>query len=65
MDVVDRVLTRLDRIESLERGHAGKPALLEELRQLVGEAEAWARWEGDGRARTVAEKVREGVEGMQ
>ncbi|HZT17641.1 MAG TPA: hypothetical protein VFA19_17020 [Gaiellaceae bacterium] len=64
MDVVDRVLTRLDRIESLERGHAGKPALLEELRLLVGEAEAWARWEGDGQAR-VAEKVREGVEGMQ
>ncbi len=65
MDVVDRVLSRLERIETLERGPAGKPALLEELRQLVGEAESWARQEGDERARTAVEKLRKEAEGMR
>jgi hypothetical protein len=35
-----------------------------ELRALVPEAEAWARAEGDGRARTAATKLREEAEGM-
>jgi len=65
MDVVDRVLTRLERIEALERGEAGKPLLLEELRMLVGEAEEWVREEGDERARGAVEKLRKEAEGMR
>ena len=40
------------------------PALHAELRALVPEAEAWARAEGDARARTAATKLREEAEGM-
>ena len=57
------VLARLERIEALR---AGGPAgeLLDELRALVPEAEAWARAEGDARARAAASKLREEAEGM-
>jgi hypothetical protein len=44
------VLARLTRIEQLDRSGAPVPELLEELRALVGEAERWARREGDDRA---------------
>ena len=64
MDETERVLRRLARIERL-RATALPAELLDELRQLVPEAEAWAKAEGDGRARTSAEKLREEVEGMQ
>jgi hypothetical protein len=61
----DRVLARLERIDAL-RGQGGPgEALLGELRALVGEAEAWARAEGDTRARTAAAKLRERTEGMR
>jgi hypothetical protein len=40
-----RVLERLDRIEALEHAHAPAAALLDELRALVADAEAWARRE--------------------
>jgi hypothetical protein len=57
------VLARLERIEALR---AGGPAseLLVELRALVPEAEAWARVEGDARARAAASKLRKEAEGM-
>jgi hypothetical protein len=58
MDVVDQVLRRLERIEALDRGRDGTQALLDELRQLVGEAEAWARLEGDQRAQAAVDKLR-------
>jgi hypothetical protein len=67
MDEAERVLARLTRIETLRTGArsgAGLPQLLAELRALVPEAEAWARAEGDARARTAATKLREGAEGM-
>jgi len=64
MDVVDQVLTRLGRIEALDHGPAGRAALPAELRRLVGEAEEWARSEGDERARAAVEKLREEAEGM-
>jgi len=51
MDEARAVLARLDRIEALEREGAPPGALLEELRGLVHEAEAWAKVEGDERAR--------------
>jgi hypothetical protein len=56
MDDTDRVLRRLARIERL-RATAAPAALLDELRALVPEAEAWARAEGDGRARAAAQDL--------
>ncbi len=69
MDEVNRVLARLERIEALDRGRVGPAVLLPELRALVGEAEAWARVEGDARAkgaaRAAAEKLRGKAAGMR
>jgi hypothetical protein len=69
MDEATRVLARLERIEALDRGRAGSGVLLDELRALIGEAEAWARLEGDerarGAARAAAEKLRGEAEGMR
>jgi hypothetical protein len=48
MDEARAVLARLERIEALEREDAPVPALLSELRLLVGEAEAWARADRPG-----------------
>ena len=58
MDEAARVLERLRRIGTLERAPATAPLLLNELRELVREAEAWARLEGDVRARSAVEKLR-------
>ena len=70
MDVVEQLLHRLRRIEQIgsasqAQGETGRHALVEELRQLVGEAEAWARSEGDRRAREAVDKLREEAEGMR
>ena len=56
MDEARAVLARLDRIEALEREGAPPGVLLEELRGLVQEAEAWARVEGGDRARAAVER---------
>jgi hypothetical protein len=56
MDEARAVLARLDRIEALEREGAPPGVLLEELRGLVQEAEAWARLEGGERAREAVER---------
>ena len=68
MDDGKRVLERLERIERL-RATAPAATLLDELRLLLPEAEAWARAEGDARAseavRQTAEKLRGGAEGMR
>jgi hypothetical protein len=56
MDEARAVLARLDRIEALEREGAPPGVLLEELRGLVQEAEAWARREGGERAKTAVER---------
>jgi hypothetical protein len=50
MDEARAVIDRLDRIDALERQGAPAAALLDELRELVRDAEAWARREGDERA---------------
>jgi hypothetical protein len=57
MDEARAVLARLDRIEALEREGAPPGVLLEELRGLVQEAEAWVRVEGGERAREAVERV--------
>ena len=51
------------RIERLRRSGT-EPELLDELRALIPEAEAWARAEGDARVREAAQKLREEAEGM-
>ena len=55
MEEARRVLERLARIEELEREQVPAGQLLDELRELVREAEAWARAErqGDGAVRAV------------
>ena len=49
MDEARVVLNRLDRIESLDREAAPAAELLEELRDLLREAETWLRAEPDPR----------------
>jgi hypothetical protein len=64
VDEATQVLKRLERIESLDRGCAPMPVLLGELRALVREAEAWARLEGDERARSAVLRLQHEAEGM-
>jgi len=64
MDEASNVIQRLERIERLGQGGSAPSRLLDELRALVVEAEAWARLEGDGRARSAVTKLREEAEGM-
>ncbi len=47
MEEARRVLERLERIERLERESTQSAELLDELRALVVEAEAWVRVEPD------------------
>jgi hypothetical protein len=54
MDEAEAVLERIGRIQELDRADAPASVLLDELRQLVAEAEDWARAEGDARARAAA-----------
>lgn len=61
MDEARAVIERLDRIEALEREGAKPAALLAELRELVREAEAWARIERDERAELAVERCNEAM----
>jgi len=61
MDEARSVIRRLDRIDALEREGAAAPTLLAELRELVREAEAWARLEGDVRALRAVERCEEAM----
>jgi len=56
-----RVLERIKRIRLLDREQAPASRLLGELRELVAEAEAWARSEGDERAEEAAARLAESV----
>jgi hypothetical protein len=57
MEEARRVLSRLERIESLDRDRALPGELLGELRALLAEAEAWTRAE-----RTVPDEALNAVE---
>ena len=46
MDESEAVLERLERIEALDASGASPGELVEELRALLAEAEAWSRREG-------------------
>jgi hypothetical protein len=48
MDEARAVIQRLERIEALDRTAAPADVLLEEVRALLREAEAWVRIEPDG-----------------
>ena len=54
MEEARAVLARLERIDELDRGRADAGLLLDELRELVREAEVWARRECDARAAAAA-----------
>jgi hypothetical protein len=58
VDEARAVIERLNRIEALDREHAHPAALLAELRELVREAEAWARLEDDARAEQAVDDCR-------
>jgi hypothetical protein len=64
VDEATRVIRRLERIEALGQSQPAPNHLLNELRALVTEAEAWARLEGDVRARSAVTRLREEAEGM-
>jgi hypothetical protein len=63
MDEARAVLDRLDRIERLDREQADPRLLLAELRQLLAEAEAWARCERDPGAAEAARRLAARTEG--
>jgi primosomal protein N'' len=61
MDEAEAVLTRLERIERLDRRRAPAAELLAELRLLVREAEAWAARERDPAAEEAVERCRDAL----
>ena len=63
MDEARAVLARLERIEALERAGTPAGALLEEVRGLLSDAEAWVRTEaaGTGLAQTALERCRDAL----
>ena len=58
MDEAEAVLERLARIEALDREGAPARSLIDELRELVREAEAWSRTEGGEAAEEAASRLR-------
>jgi transposase len=63
VDEARAVIQRLNRIEALDREGAHAAALLAELRELVREAEAWARLEADERAYEAVERCKRAIAG--
>jgi hypothetical protein len=59
MEEARAVLARLERIDALERARADPAVVLAELRELVREAETWARRERDPAAIAAAERLAE------
>jgi GNAT superfamily N-acetyltransferase len=57
MDEAMAVLERLARIDALDAERAPRGRVLGELRELVREAEVWARLEGDERALTAVAEL--------
>jgi hypothetical protein len=67
MDEARAVLARLERIEALEAGGAPPSVLLDEVRGLLREAEAWVRAEPGGTdlAETALERSREALRDVE
>ena len=64
MEAAARLLARLARFERLEQTGAPAVVVLTELRGLLVDADAWARCEGDERARSAVRELRRKAEGM-
>ena len=64
MDEARAVLARLERIEALEAAGASAGLLLDEVRGLLADAEAWVRTERDGTdlAETALERCRDALQ---
>ena len=64
MDEARAVLARLERIEALEVAGAPAGLLLDEVRGLLADAEAWVRTERDGTdlAETALERCRDALQ---
>ena len=58
MEQARHVLERLERIEALDRQTVEPQVLLHELRQLLVEAEAWARIEGGDAGKRAVDRLR-------
>lgn len=62
MEEVRSILDSLDRIETMRRANAGPAELLQELRCLLHEAEAWAGAEGGDAGARAAARLREALD---
>jgi hypothetical protein len=58
MEEAQHVLERLERIDALRAAGAPPAELLDELRSLVAEAQAWARVEGGDAGQTAVARLR-------
>ena len=61
MDEARRVLERLERIEALDRATASPVQVLDEVRGLLRDAEAWVRVEGGDEADDAVTRLREAL----
>jgi len=61
MNEARRVLERLERIEELDRTTASPVELLDEVRGLLRDAEAWVRVEGGDAADDAVTRLREAL----
>lgn len=61
MDEARRVIERLERIEALDRSAASPAQLLDEVRGLLRDAEAWVRVEGGGAADDAVLRLRDAL----
>ena len=61
MEEARSVIERFDRIESLRRANAGPAELLDELRALLPEAEAWAQEEGGDAGNAAVARLRDAL----
>jgi hypothetical protein len=61
MDEARRVIERLERIEALDRDKASPAQLLDEVRGLLRDAEAWVRVEGGDAADDAVTRLREAL----
>lgn len=62
MEEARSVMERLGRIDTMRRANAGPAELLDELRCLLRESEAWAGMEGGEAGRQAAARLRTALE---
>ena len=65
MDESSAVLRRLERIEALDRAGAPASDLVDELRALLVDAEAWSRAEGGDEGARAVEGLRAALDSAQ